>query len=95
MDFVQRAPGNPDKSCKFAVALAAESLRYVATDGIRCVIELRSQLQIRAQVGTLRQREDFCPMLVAKLPDNQLGEMTRAGHPRRVSTSCAHEVSMT
>jgi hypothetical protein len=29
------------------------------------------------------------PMLVAELPDDQLREMTRTGHRRRVSTRCA------
>jgi hypothetical protein len=77
------------------MALAADSLGYVATDGVRGVIKLGSELQIGAQGLTLRQREDFSPMLVAELSDDQLCEMTRAGHPRRVSTRRAHQMSMT
>jgi len=95
LDFIDRSTPDSDESRKLLVALARESLSDIPADGIRRVVDLRSQLEISRKGMLLRQLEDLLSKLVRQLPDDQFSEVTCDGHVGALSMSDARARSMT
>src|SRR5262245_44143931 len=72
---------------------AAESFGDVATDRIDGVIQLRAQLQVLPDAGSVGDLKDLHPELMAELPDDQFFEMTRTSHSIAESRHCARALS--
>jgi hypothetical protein len=83
------------KPRELAIAVAAKSLGDVPADRIGRIVKLRAKLQVSPKSWSLRDREDFAPKFVTELPDDQLREVTCAGHVVALSTISARAWSTT